>query len=128
MKAVLAIGLILRTLDAAAGPCDREKTTLTDDRKAILAAVVDSQLHVSKAKIVGSFRRSGWYVIHAETPESDPPFLFFHGDPTNHRYVALWSGAGMVGEKSQIVQWVVQHAPGIPKKLVSCFASLVTPQ
>jgi hypothetical protein len=71
-------------------------------------------------------RYSDWYIIQAETPASDPPFLFFHGDPMRHKYVALWSGGAMVGEQITIERWVLKNATGIPKKLASCFAYQVT--
>jgi hypothetical protein len=128
MKLPISVGLLLMMLDATATPCDGVGSALTGERSAELAPVIASQIHINEARIVGSLRYSGWYIIHAETPASDPPYLFFNGDPMRHRYVALWSGGAMVGEGSNIERWVLNNAKGIPTKLAACFAYQVTPK
>jgi hypothetical protein len=40
--------------------------------------------------------------------------------------VTEWSGAATVFETSEIEQWILENAPGIPKRLASCFAWHVT--
>jgi hypothetical protein len=128
MKLVISVGLLLMMLDATAAPCDGVSSALTEERSAELAPVIAGQLHINKARIVGLLRYAGWYIIHAETPASDPPFLFFNGDPIHHTYVALWSGGAKVGEGSNIERWALKNAKGIPTQLASCFAYQVTPR
>ena len=128
MKLAFSSGLLSMTLNATAAPCDGVDRTLTDERKAELVPAIASQLHINEVTILGSFRYLGWYIIHAETPTSDPPFLFFNGDPVDHRYVALWSGAAMVGEGPTIKHWVLKNAQGIPTALASCFSYRVMPK
>lgn len=89
--------------------------------------VIASQLHINKTTSLGSLHYSGWYMIHAETPANDPPFLFFNGDPMHHRYVVLWSGGEWSGEVSSIERWVLKNARGIASKLASCFATKLRP-
>jgi len=128
MKHTISIVLVIAALDATAAPCTGVGSATAETHKTEIALVVASQLHVTNSRILREFRYADWYIIQAETPASDPPFLFYHGDPMRHQYVALWSGGAMFGEKDSIERWVLKNAKGIPEKLASCFAYQVTPK
>jgi len=40
--------------------------------------------------------------------------------------VTLWSGVALKKEERDVGDWVLKNAPGIPRKLASCFAWHVT--
>lgn len=77
-------------------------------------------------KVLQTFALRGWNIVYVETPNSDPPFVFFHGAPDTVHYVALWSGGAGADEEASIREWTIQSAPGIPADLAKCFAWHVT--
>ena len=106
--------------------CDGINRDLTSHRKTALAPEVAKQLKIKSVEVLQSFRFGTWQIIYVETPDSDPPFLFYPGDPLQTRYVTMWSGSARTDEEQEIKAWTLKHAPGIPRKLASCFAWHVT--
>jgi hypothetical protein len=106
--------------------CDGIDRALTAHRKTALAPEIAKQLKVSSVDVLQSFRFGTWQIIYVSTPESDPPFLFYPGDPLQTRYVTEWSGSARTDEEQEINAWTLENAPGIPRKLASCFAWHVT--
>jgi hypothetical protein len=128
---VLVAGLISacgspRTTKIDTAPCSGVDRGLTNARKSVLAPALARQLHVSTVDVLQSFAEFDWSIIYVETQESDPPFLFFSGDPLSSHYVTLWAGAAMEDEEQEIRTWTIKNAPGIPPGLASCFAWHVT--
>ena len=106
--------------------CDGVNRDLTPHRKAALAPEIAKQLNVKSVDVLQSFRFGTWQIIYVSTEESDPPFLFYSGDPLRTRYVTMWSGAARMDEEQEIRAWTLKNAPGIPRRLASCFAWHVT--
>jgi hypothetical protein len=100
--------------------------SLTGDRKSQLAPVIAKQLNAESAEILQSYRYRTWYIIYVNTQVSDEAFLFFSSDPTQSKYLTVWSGSAAVHEEPEIKQWVLNNAKGIPSKLAGCFAWHVT--
>jgi hypothetical protein len=73
-----------------------------------------------------AFALADWQIIYVETPDTDSPFLFFHGDPLGTHFVTLWAGAARSQEEGAIKAWVIKNASGIPESLATCFAWYVT--
>lgn len=123
---MISLALLLLASASATSPCNGVDTRLTDAQKAGWASAIAKQLNVSSVSVSQAFSFSGWRFVFVTTPKSDPPYLFFKGDPLKSRYITMWSGAATPQEESQIHKWVVQNAPGIPSKLAGCFAWQVT--
>src|SRR5215467_10190565 len=92
----------------ASSPCDGVDRSLTDQRKATWAAVIAKQLRVQRVDVQQSFRHGGWSIIYVHTPDSDPPFLFYSGDPQRPHYVTLWSGVALRNEQEDIRRWTLK--------------------
>jgi hypothetical protein len=107
-------------------PCDTVSRDLPSERKTVLAPEIAKQLNVKTVDVLQSFKLGSWQIIYVNTNESDEPFLFYSGDPLNTRYVTMWSGAARMSEEQEIKAWTLKNAPGIPRRLASCFAWHVT--
>ena len=65
--------------------------------------------------------------MYAGTHVSDEPYLFYPSDPLSAKKpVAAWSGAAFIFETSEIKDWILKNAPGMPDQLSSCFAWHIT--
>lgn len=107
---------------AAAAPCDRMKVALAPKQNADLSAAVAGQLGSPSAKILHTYRLGNWTLYNVTTPLADGNLVFFRGDPSTHRYVTVWSGAGGRMPQSELRNWARANAPGIPEALAKCFA------
>jgi hypothetical protein len=122
MRALLLIGLLFLCGQTQASPCGSVSRELSDVQKAAWSTAIAKQLGAQTVSVRQAFALRDWKIVYVETPNSDPPFLFFHGSPGNTRYVTIWSGAARAEDKGEIRSWVMNHAPGIPGDLASCFA------
>jgi hypothetical protein len=108
-------------------PCNGVDRSLSESRKKKLASAISKQEGVNRVDVFQSFKDDGWTIVYVNTYVSDEPYLFYSSDPiTAKRPVTAWSGAAFVFETSEIKDWVLKNAPGIPDRLASCFAWHVT--
>lgn len=108
-------------------PCNGVDRNLSESRKKELAAAILKQEKLERANVLQSFKIDGWTIVYVNTYISDEPYLFYSGDPIMaKRPITAWSGAATVFETSEIKDWVLKNAPGIPDRLASCFAWHVT--
>lgn len=126
MRALLLVGLLLASCGVVASPCGSVKLGFSEQQRSQWASAISKQLNVGQVKVLQTFSSSDWRIVYVETPNSDPPFLFFHGSPEATRFVTLWSGAARTDEEAGIRSWVIKSAPGIPADLADCFAWYVT--
>jgi hypothetical protein len=117
---VVALACIASYANAA--PCDRMKVALAPKQNAELSAAVAAQLGAPSAKILRTYHLGNWYLYDLNTPRADGNLVLFRGDPSTHRYVTVWSGAGGRTSPSELRNWVRSNAPGIPEALAKCFA------
>ena len=122
MRALHTLLLLAVCSQALATSCDAVSRKLTNAQRATWAPVLAEQLAVSSVSVSQSFALAGWHIVYVETPNTDPPFLFFHGDPNRTHFVTLWAGAARSQDEGAIKAWVVKNAPGIPAQLATCFA------
>jgi hypothetical protein len=120
-------GALLCGQRATAAPCSGIDRPIDAARKAQLAIPIATQLKSDHVTVLKYMAVKDWSIVYVETPDSDPPFVFFRGDPSNTRYVTLWSGAATIHEEQDIKRWAMNNAPGIPRPLAACFAWYVTP-
>jgi len=121
-------GISIFGFSANASPCDGiDDRPISAERKAVLTPVIADQLNSKNVKILRLFSADDWNIIYVETPDSDPPFVFFKGSPIDSRYITLWSGGATIFDEQNINEWVLKNAPGIPRHLAACFAWYVTP-
>jgi hypothetical protein len=99
---------------------------LSDTQKREWTPAINRQLNGRLDTINQAFELSGWIIVFVDAKEADPPFLFFHGNPTKTHYITIWSGAAMRSKQAEMKEWVLKNAPGIPVDLASCFAWRVT--
>jgi len=118
---------------SAASRCDGVDRSLTDTQRAEWAPAIKQQLAKKKKGIAvprvdvrQSFSFGDWRILYIEGPVSDPPYLFYRGDPRRSTYRAQWSGAAAAFEQESIQQWTLNTLPGVPIQLASCFAWPVT--
>lgn len=110
-----------------ATPCNGVERQLVNNPMPRLASAIAQQLQVKAVDVLQRYHYAGWSIVYVDTHVSDQPYLFYSGDPLQAKHpVTLWSGAATLFETSDIEQWVLQNAPGIPKTLASCFAWHVT--
>jgi hypothetical protein len=108
-------------------PCDGVDRSLAESKKDGLAKAIAKQLQLTTVDVLQSFKADGWSIIYVDTHVSDEAYLFYSSDPiAAAQPVTEWSGAATVFETSEIEQWILENAPGIPKRLASCFAWHVT--
>src|SRR6185312_2051977 len=128
--AVATVLVVLTTTSAAhaaKNPCTGVDRSLSDAEKARLAPVIARQVNRRSVGILQSFRYSGWTIIYQDYGDTaDPAFLFYSRDPASQHYIAAWGGGATIFEGPSTRRWVMAHAPGIPRKLASCFAWHVT--
>ncbi|RDI96807.1 hypothetical protein DVT68_19840 [Dyella solisilvae] len=122
MRALPLVGLLLVSGVAAASPCDSMRRDLSDSQRSVWAAAIAGQLNVRTVTVLQAFESKDWKIVYVQTPNSDPPFLFFHGAPDRAHFVTLWSGGARPEEEASIRTWVIKDAPGIPSDLTKCFA------
>lgn len=120
---VLPLGLVST---AFASPCTGIDRVVSKEWKAELEPVLAKQLNLPSVELLQSYKHGGWTILYLRTGNSDEPFLFFRADPRKSKYVTEWSGAARQSEGKEIEEWAIKNAPGIPKKLASCFAWHVT--
>ncbi|SBT05596.1 conserved exported hypothetical protein [Candidatus Accumulibacter aalborgensis] len=125
LSVLFAISMLLSST-AHSQPCNGINRQLDNERKAVLAPVIANQLQASAVDVLQLFRLGNWSIIHVDTQEADEVFLFYAADPLTSHYTTLWSGAAARNEETQIMNWVITNAPGIPKRLAGCFAWHVT--
>ena len=123
---VLFATLMLLTSTTRAQPCSGINRQLDSERKAVLAPAIANQLQASAVDVLQLFRLGNWSIVYVDTHDADEAFLFYAADPLTSHYTALWSGAAARNEERQIRNWVMNNAPGIPKRLAGCFAWHVT--
>ena len=111
---------------SAKTPCDGVDRHLLHGEKQKLMPPVARQIGAPHPTILQEFKFEDWSIVYADTGVSDETFIFYHGDPTRTHYVTIWSGAAGLDEESQIREWTVENAPGIPLRLAKCFAWHVT--
>jgi hypothetical protein len=99
---------------------------LTPDEAARLAPIVAAQLKAPGALVRKSWRLDGWRIVLVESPQTDPPYLFYIGEPSPATYKGLWAGAARRDEGPEILGWAKKEFAGIPDRLASCFAWVVT--
>jgi len=122
MRILASIVLALVCSQTLASPCSAVSQKLTSAQKVTWAPVLAQQLKTGSVSMQQVFSFANWHIIYVETLDSDPPFLFFKGDPVHSHFVTTWSGAARPAEEQGIRAWAIQHAPGIPPELASCFA------
>jgi hypothetical protein len=122
---LLAVLLASSRLTLAA-PCDRVSRGLTDSQKDEWSSSIARQLGVGSVLVRQVFGFQGWKIVYVETPNSDPPFLFYHGNPAETKYTAMWSGAAGMNEEGSMLSWTSSQVHGIPATLAKCFAWHVT--
>ena len=119
---LLLLGWSSLAMAATDVSCDSVHQGLTDVQKKEWSSAINAQLSGRLESINLAFELSGWTIVFVDTKESDPPFLFFHGNPAKTRYVTMWSGAATRSEQTEMRNWVLKNAPGIPEPLANCFA------
>jgi hypothetical protein len=122
---LLAVLLASSGLTLAA-PCDKVSRRLTDSQKDEWSPSIARQLGVGSVLVRQVFGFQGWKIVYVETPSSDPPFLFYHGNPAETKFTTMWSGAAGTNEEDDILSWATSHVHGIPSTLAKCFAWHVT--
>jgi len=109
-----------------AAPCDKVSRELTNSQKDEWSSSIARQLAVESVSVRQAFGFQGWKIVYVETPNSDPPFLFYRGNPAGTKFVTMWSGAAGANEEGGILAWTTRHVHGIPSTLAKCFAWHVT--
>jgi hypothetical protein len=108
-------------------PCYGVDRSLKESRKKNLASVISKKERLDRVDIFQSFKDEGWTIVYVNTYVSDETYFFYSTDPITAKHsVTKWSGAAYVFETSEIKNWVLKNAPGIPDRLASCFAWHVT--
>ena len=120
---LLALALPVPSL---ATPCKSIDRTLSIEARKAVAVYVSRDLNVQSAEILQLFRFHDWRIYYVDTFKADEAFLFYRGDPSTSRYIALWSGSATIYEKLSIEAWERSNVPGIPETLARCFAWHVT--
>lgn len=110
----------------SASPCNGVNRSLTPEHKAALSVAITQQLGRGNVDVLESFQFGGWSIIYVSVPAADSPFLFYSHDPLASPPVTMWSGAAAYSQEDEIKAWTLKNAPGIPRKLASCFAWHVT--
>jgi hypothetical protein len=118
--------VLIAQLSVAATPCDTVRRALTDAERRELAPAIAVQLETNSVDVREAYRYGEWRIVYVVTKDSDPPFLFYRGDPLQTNYVTYWSGGARRDEGPEIERWVLENAPGIPEPLAACFAYRVT--
>ncbi len=126
MSALPSFFLAAISAIAGASPCAGVDRALAEAQRQALSPALARQLRVSSVDVLASMTIGNWSIVSVSTHNTDPPFLFFSGNPANSHYVTLWSGAAKQDERTEIEAWVLRNAPGIPSKLAACFAWHVT--
>jgi hypothetical protein len=122
MRALPLAGLLLVSGVAAASPCDSIRRDLSDSQRSAWTTAIAGQLGVPTVTVLQAFGLKDWKIIYVQPPNSDPPFLFFHGAPDRAHFVTLWSGGARPDGETSIRTWAIKNAPGIPPDLAKCFA------
>lgn len=126
MRFIAGILCVLLASEALAAPCTGVDRSLSPERKAALSSAIGKQMNAADVEILSSFRTDRWTLLNVDAHQGDEAFLFYSGDPSSTRYIALWAGAARLDEGEEIRQWALSNAPGIPPALASCFAWYVT--
>lgn len=113
---------------AKAAPCDGVDRHLTVEHKKALELEMAKQLKTPAVKVLEVFALGGWSIVAVEPLGSDVGFFFFASSPADSKPVAIWGGAAVrsAEEEMRVRAWVLEHSPGIPERLTTCFASTVT--
>lgn len=110
-----------------ATPCEGVDRDFSKKGNGRLTNAIKKQLRLKTVDVLQTFGSEGWTIVYVDTKVSDEPYLFYSSDPILARKpITQWSGAAMIFETSEIEKWVLDNAPGIPKRLAACFAWHVT--
>ncbi len=110
-----------------ATPCSGVDRSLSESKKRELAYAIVKHEGLQGVDVYQSFMRDDWTIVFVGTHASDEAYLFYQGDPVTARNaITEWSGAATIFETTEIRDWVLKNAPGIPLNLANCFAWHVT--
>ena len=122
---LLVVLLALSGLTLAA-PCDKVSRELTSSQKSEWSSSIATQLGMKSVSVRQAFAFQDWKIVYVTTPNTDPAFLFYRGNPAETKFTTMWSGAVRTNEEDGILSWTTSHAHGIPSTLAKCFAWHVT--
>jgi hypothetical protein len=114
------------SLTAQASPCTGVDEMDSPGTPVGATSAIAAQLGVSSVDILRSLKYGGWQILYVRSPAADDAFLFYKGEPTQRRYIAMWAGAYTREERAAAAHWARTNAPGIPRTLAECFASVVS--
>jgi hypothetical protein len=103
-------------------PCYKTRLVLTPRQSANFSTAAASQLESASARILRSYRVGNWYLFYIDTQVAAGAFVFYRGEPSLHRYIALWSDTAASRKQSELRTWARANAPGLPETLARCFA------
>lgn len=108
-------------------PCSNVRMKVPKARELVIAQAVSEVQGLPNSRVLGYFEAEGWYIVFTDASLGDEPYLVYDTDPARHaKPRASWSGAATIFETSQVRDWLLAAASGVPKPLADCFAWQVT--
>ncbi|MBC7489024.1 MAG: hypothetical protein H7240_02450 [Glaciimonas sp.] len=108
-------------------PCKGIDRRLSKEHKAELGLIIAKLEKYNQVDVIEAFRFNSWHIIYIDNHVSDEPYMFYSSNPSSSKgAVTSWSGAATIFETTEIEEWVLKNAHGIPRQLASCFAWQVT--
>ncbi|MBC3873377.1 hypothetical protein [Undibacterium flavidum] len=108
-------------------PCKGIDRRLSKEQKIAFGSIIAKLEKYNQVEVLGVFRYNNWHIIYIDNHVSDEPYMFYSSNPvSSKRAITSWSGVATIFETTEIEEWVLKNAHGIPRQLASCFAWYVT--
>ena len=110
-----------------ARPCRNVQMRASTARLQAVASAISKTEGFPNSHVLAYYAAAGWFVVYTDASAGDERYLLYRGDPASGIKSKLsWSGAATMFETTEIRDWVVRDAPGVPRQLADCFAWQVT--
>ncbi len=108
-------------------PCSSARTALDANRKFELARAISESEGFPNSTVLTYIGFQSWHIVLTTAGLGDPPYLVYREDPAKGgKPVASWAGAATIFETTELRDWLLANAPGIPRRLADCWAWQVT--
>ena len=127
---LINILLVLTASAFASESCSNGSRTLTSPERKMYARSIASNLSKFRSPaditVQKALAVANWTVVWATPTGAEQGMFFFSQEKTGLVYHDVWGGYATPSERANVMRWVMQLSPSVPREIARCFADAVT--